>query len=273
MRRWRALWLTVCRLIRPLDPRFIGRVLAPCHDDRVRTANRARCGGGAPVGRMGGVSVLPDDVAAPQAGATYEPPSLLAEDAEGQWIEVLPKVGYPAGMPADGAPGATAAGRVSTSAAGIDLQVTGTVSNWSVEPCDEVRRHVSQPLRATVFAPGFPYRTTDAWFRPDYDWARAVPFWDTAQRGFYTTFGAGHATGGSGGSLGGGLGTGEAIRCYPVQDQLPEGWSRRHVLDLVGWCKDMDIANLEGETVGPLPGGEDSTGLNEALNTRYRSGW
>ena len=266
----------------PLDPRFIGRVLAP-HATTIEFEQPIEHGDGAPVLLLDGWVEYPYSqtmFAAWQAGATYEPPSLLAEDAEGQWIEVLPKVGYPAGMPRQMAlpvpplPEGCRRLRLVT-----DLQVYwDRIQLVRSEPCDEVRRHVSQPLRATVFAPGFPHRTTDAWFRPDYDWARAVPFWDTrAQRGFYTTFEPGQATqlvAAADRSVAV-FGTGEAIRVVypPVQDQLPEGWSRRHVLDLVGWCKDMDIANLEGETVGPLPGGEDSTGLNEALNTRYRSGW
>jgi hypothetical protein len=29
--------------------------------------------------------------------------------------------------------------------------------------------------------------------------------------------------------------------------------SRRYVLDVRGWCKDMDLFTRDGETVGPIP--------------------
>jgi tetratricopeptide (TPR) repeat protein len=265
-----------------LDHRFIGRVVAP-HAVTIEFDDPIDFTVGSPVLLLDGWVEYPYSqtvFAAWQAGATYDPPTLLAEDAAGEWLEVLPGVGYPAGMPRQMAlplPALPEGCRRLRLESDLQLYWDRIQLIWS-EPCESARRHESHPRSATVFAPGFPHRTTDSWFRPDYDWSKAVPFWDTrAQRGFYTSFEPGGAT-----PLVAApdrsvaiFGTGEAIRViYPaVEDPLPEGWSRRHVLDLVGWCKDMDIANLQGETVGPLPGGDDSTGLNAALNTRYRSGW
>ena len=265
-----------------LDSRFIGRVLDP-HDMTIEFEVPIQSGSGVPVLLMDGWVEYPYSqtmFAAWQAGASYDPPTLLAEDEQGNWIEVLSKIGYPAGMPRQMAlPLPTLPQGCRRLRLVTDLQVYWDRIQlvWS-EPCVDARRHVTQPRRATVFAPGFPHRTTDASFRPDYDWTRAVPFWDTrAQRGFYTTREPGMATElveHSDRSVAI-FGTGEAIRVtYPaITAPLLEGWSRRHVLDLVGWCKDMDIANLQGETVGPLPGGVDGTGLNQRLNNRYRSGW
>jgi len=58
---------------------------------------------------------------------------------------------------------------------------------------------------------------------------------------------------------------------------LPEGFSRRLVLETVGWCKDMDLYTGRGSTVEPLP----TTGrpiearerLHRKYNTRYQRGW
>ncbi|MDG2291966.1 MAG: hypothetical protein P8L37_04845, partial [Phycisphaerales bacterium] len=266
----------------PLDVRFIGRVLEP-HDVIIEFDQPISVGDGEPALLLDGWVEYPYSqtmFAAWQADVTYDAPTLLAEDEEGVWVEVLPKVGYPAGMPRQMAlplpalPQGCRRLRLIT-----DLQVYwDRIQLAWIEPCEGARRQVSHPRKATVFAPGFPHRTTDSWFRPDYDWSRSVPFWDTrAQRGFYTTLEPEMATpliaeADRSVAI---FGTGEAIQVwYPaVQEPIQDGWTRRHVLDLAGWCKDMDIANLQGETVGPLPGGDDGTGLNETLNTRYRSGW
>ena len=60
------------------------------------------------------------------------------------------------------------------------------------------------------------------------------------------------------------------------REPVAEGWTRRLVLEVEGWCKDMDLFTLDGETVEPLPpAGPDPArreALHERYNTRYRSG-
>ena len=51
------------------------------------------------------------------------------------------------------------------------------------------------------------------------------------------------------------VGPGEGIHIeFPAEEAtLPSGWTRRFVLEMVGWCKDMDLFTRSGETVEPLP--------------------
>ena len=57
-----------------------------------------------------------------------------------------------------------------------------------------------------------------------------------------------------------------------IQDH---GWTRRLVLDLRGWCKDMDLYTQDGETVTPLPGTDTPARqrLHPRFNTRYEAGY
>lgn len=265
-----------------LDLRFIGRVLEP-HDITIEFEHPISAGDGTPMLLLDGWVEYPYSqtmFAAWQAGATYDPPSVLAQRGDGSWEEVLHHVGYPAGMPRQMViplptlPAGCRRLRVVT-----DLQVYwDRIQLAWAEPCKEARRSIRMPQEATVFVPGFPDRTTDVWFRPDYDWSHCIPLWDTrAQRGFYTNLAMGGATDlvATEDRSVAIFGTGEAIRILipDCPEPVEQGWTRHHVLDLAGWCKDMDLANLQGETVGPLPGGPDSSGLNTAKNTRFRSGW
>jgi hypothetical protein len=59
-----------------------------------------------------------------------------------------------------------------------------------------------------------------------------------------------------------------------------EGWNRRYVLELNGWCKDRDLYTKDGSTLDPLPSREGATpdslkqrdALHAQFNTRFRSG-
>jgi hypothetical protein len=56
---------------------------------------------------------------------------------------------------------------------------------------------------------------------------------------------------------------------------VADGWTRRLVLELRGWCKDMDLYTLDGETIEPLPGTNTAARarLHPRFNTRYASGY
>jgi hypothetical protein len=74
---------------------------------------------------------------------------------------------------------------------------------------------------------------------------------------------------------------GEEVRMTfdAVQPMLAEKWTRVFVLDLNGWCKDMDFLTGDGATVAPLPMRDESSAsspdraaLHKRFNTRYEAG-
>ena len=57
----------------------------------------------------------------------------------------------------------------------------------------------------------------------------------------------------------------------------PAGWTQRLILDVAGWCKDMDLFTGDGETIEPMParqGSRDAAAirLDERTRTRFRAG-
>jgi hypothetical protein len=277
-----------------IDPRFIG--LARPHEvtltfDRPLdrgpghhpTTRSPRRGSGRPVLLLDGWIEYPyaqTVFAAWQAGAVYDPPTLEARDGQGRWHTVAPSFGYPAGMPRQMAlplpplpPGSTAL-RLRTS----QEIYWDRIAVAYTEPLPEVRRQVL-PLRAAVLqSDGFATRTTGPQRAPYYDDTARRPLDDTRhQRGWYTEFGRidplvaaeDHAV-----AI---FGPGEAV----VMDfevpaaVVPAGWSRVLVLELRGWCKDMDLYTRDGETIEPLPGEMTAARarLHPRFNTRYASGF
>ncbi len=73
------------------------------------------------------------------------------------------------------------------------------------------------------------------------------------------------------------LGPGEAVVLDfdAPSTSAPEGWTRRLVLEPRGWCKDMDLYTLDGETIEPLPGSNTAARarLHPRFNTRYAAGF
>ncbi|MEE3001450.1 MAG: FG-GAP-like repeat-containing protein [Planctomycetota bacterium] len=263
-----------------LDGRFIGRVVDP-HVVVIEFEEPIASGGQSPFLLVDGWVEYPYSqtmFAAWQADAGYDPPSLLAEDHAGRWHMILPKVGYPAGMPRqmviplEGLPASCRRLKLSTQ---LQVYWDRVQLAWR-EPCPEARRTVNPLQSAVVLDAGFPARTTGDWFKPAYDWSRRAPLWDTRSHpGYYTRFGEASELVLEADRSVAIFGTGEALRLRYVPEPvaLMEEWTRRHILDLHGWCKDMDMATAGGEKVLPLPGGDDGTGLNGRYNTRYRSGW
>lgn len=210
--------------------------------------------------------------AAWQAGLSYSPMSIEARGGDGQWHSVHADIGYPAGMPRtsvfplEGLAQDVTALRIQTD---LELYVDA-VRVVGIEPCPGARIRRTMPATATVEQVGYPRRIHHEQRRPGYDWSDRVPFWDTrTQRGEYTQFGDVRAIVGGVGDGVAVFGAGEAVRlrfdpCAPVA----QGWTRTHVLDVRGWCKDMDFMTGQGETVKPVPG----DGGGEHLRTRHRSG-
>ena len=218
--------------------------------------------------------------AAWQAGAVYEAPTLEARDRDGRWHAVAPQFGYPAGMPRQMAlplpplPAGTTALRLRTS----QEIYWDRISVIYAEPLPEARRRVLPMREARLVSDGFAKRTTGPQRLPHYDDDARVPLDDTRhQRGWYTEFGnvdplvadEDHAL-----AI---FGPGEAVVLdfAAPPSSVPQGWTRRLVLELRGWCKDMDLYTRDGETIEPLPGAMTAARarLHPRFNTRYASGF
>lgn len=226
--------------------------------------------------------------AAWQAGATYDAPTIEAQDMGGQWHVVHEQFGYPAGMPRRAAlpldrqrlPAGTRALRLTTNQ---EIYWDRLAIVWA-EPLPDVRRQPLELLAAQVCEAGFARRATHAQQRPDYLYQQRSPLWDTRHpSGFYTSFGPALPLVRDVDDALAIMGPGEEIRLeFAAPLAAPEsGWRRRWVLELHGWCKDMDLYTQDGETVAPLPQRQPQTGrstavrdrLHERFNQRYQAGF
>jgi len=214
--------------------------------------------------------------AAWQAGASYDAPTLEARGEDGTWSVVQEQFGYPAGMPRRMAfplgalPAGAQALRLST-----NMEVYfDRIAVARVEACPQARV-VEAPLRiARLGRVGFARRSTGPQMQPHYDYARRKPFWDARhQEGLYTRFGDVRDLVAEVDDAVAVFGPGEEVHLEfdGSTAPLPEGWSRRHVLVLNGWCKDMDLYTKDGETVGPLPLRDGSEGSAERDRLHARS--
>jgi len=219
--------------------------------------------------------------AAWQAGRQYRAPTLEARDGDGNWHTVMDPFGYPAGMPRRMAvllpdlPKGANALRLTT-----NLQVYwDRLALAYALPCPQASEQTLPPAAALLNPVGFPKRTTNEQMVPDYDYNTVEPFWDTRHMaGSYTAFGPVLPLVAETDNAVAIFGPGEEIQlrfAAPEADPAA-GFSRRFVLELNGWCKDMDLYTQTGETVGPLPeqgnSGPQREKLHRKFNTRYRAG-
>ncbi|MEA2709692.1 MAG: hypothetical protein QOF78_2293, partial [Phycisphaerales bacterium] len=286
-----------------VDPRYIGRtrehVITLTFPDAIDPGAGAAAGAGEPMLIIDGWVEYPYSqtmFAAWQAGAgaTYDAPTIEARNVEtGEWVVVLEKFGYPAGMPRqmsvplprEKLPPKTRELRIRTT---VEIYFDRVSVAWS-EPCPAARRTEIPLLAARVSDAGFAARTTFVQRRPQYDYARRAPLWDARHpAGFYTDFGPADELLAQSDDALAIFGPGEEISmefAAPTDDSPPPGWSRRLVLQMVGWCKDMDFYTRDGATLDPLPAraprdagnaaNKESLRRRDALhqkyNTRYRS--
>jgi hypothetical protein len=208
--------------------------------------------------------------AAWQAGASFEPPTIEACDASGQWHAVAVQFGYMAGMPRQSAmplsveqlPAGTRRLRLSTN---HEIYWDRVAIVFAEEAPGEFRRHELPLTRAEVADVGFAQRTTLAQRRPHYDYSKRDPLWDTRhQNGMYSEFGDAMELLADVDDAVVIIGPGEEVHLeFAVVAGEPEPFQRRYVLELNGWCKDMDLYTRDGETVEPLPRRDASVGLEQ----------
>ena len=264
-----------------LDRRFIGRLA----NDQVLTLEFAE-----PLADTQPVLVIDGWVEYPysqtmfaawQAQADYRAPTLEARGADGRWHTLLAEFGYPAGMPRRmsvplaGLPASTRALRLTTN----QEIYWDRVAVVQAAPLPQARR-TDLPLAAAQLAEsGFAQRSTGPQRQPHYDYTRRSPLWDTRhQAGHYTAFGPVTellATQDDATAI---IGPGEEVQLEFAADlpALPDGWSRRFVVEANGWTKDMDLYTADGSTLEPLPSSglprEPRDALHARYNTRYRAG-
>jgi len=263
-----------------LDLRFIGRLESEHQLTLVFDEDLDRLGDNLVLVADGWVEYpySQTNFAAWQANADYRAPSLEARGSDGSWSLLFEQFGYPAGMPRQMAlplpplPPGTRELRLSTNQEVYWDRVVVAVA----EDDSQIQRRELRLTVAQVEQPGFALRTTGPQRLPSYDWARRAPLWDTRfQTGHYTRFGNALELVAATDDAVAIFGPGEAVHLEfeaPAEGPAP-GWTRIFILEIDGWCKDMDRFTKDGATVGPLPsaGKEPSVPerLHEEYNTRY----
>ena len=215
-----------------------------------------------------------------QAKAPYQAPTVEALDpAAGEWRTVVAEYAYPAGMPrrcllplpAASIPRGCTALRLRTT---MEIYFDAVQLAW-LEPCPAAARREAALRSAEVAAAGFAARVPHPQRRPDYDYARRAPLWDCrVQPGWYTRFGECTPLLASTDDAVAVFGAGEEVRLRFDAASVPApagDHSRTWVLEVDGWCKDMDLLTGSGATLDPMPlrQGSTSTAEREALHARF----
>jgi tetratricopeptide (TPR) repeat protein len=214
--------------------------------------------------------------AAWQAGAKYRAPSLEARGADGTWTTLVEEWGYPAGMPRrmalpiprEKVPAGATALRMRTNME-VYFDSVRLVSREAL-PTSAMDLPMSRAELASV---GFARRTTGPQKQPHYDNSNRAPLWDCRfQYGLYTEFGdvAGLVDAGDDALAVFGPGEQISVDFAAPPTPVPTGATRRYVLEVRGWCKDMDLFTKDGETIEPVPGAKPA--LMEKLRTRPMGG-
>ncbi len=242
----------------PRDARFIGRTA----EHVVELTFAERLDRGQPYLLFDGWIEYPYSqtmFAAWQAGASFDAPTIEACDAAGGWQTILPQFGYMAGMP-----------RQAVVPLPIDLLPPGTrqlriTTNQEIywdrfavvfaQSPPSVTRQEFRLQSASAAEVGFARRTDFPQRRASYDYADRSPLWDTRYlSGCYSEFGSVTELVAEIDDAVAVIGPGEEIHLeFAASGELPASGTRYYVLELNGWCKDMDLYTLDGETVAPLP--------------------
>jgi hypothetical protein len=194
------------------------------------------------------------------AVAPPRPPHLLVPDAQGEWREAVPFIGFPGGktktIAVDVQASLFAANdyrlRIATSMEIAWDEVFFTVD----EPAAPVKEHQLKLFGADLAYRGFSEMIPRAKGGPDrYDYGRVTtgPKWPPMM-GRFTRFGDVAELVQSEDDHLVILGAGDEMTLrFQEPPPPPLGWTRTFVLHNVGWDKDADVNTVHGETVEPLP--------------------
>lgn len=194
------------------------------------------------------------------ANKQARPPALWVPDAQGEWKEIRPFMGFPGGKTK------TIAVDLTGVFAGSDHRLriaTNMQFHWDHaffavgETPAEVRM---QPVRlesAELHYRGFSNHYWEAGNGPDrYDYSTLLPGpnWPPMQ-GKFTRYGKVEELLTKTDDLLAVVGAGDEITMTFLQPEkpLPEGWKRDFILHSVGWDKDADLNTVYGQTVEPMP--------------------
>lgn len=189
-------------------------------------------------------------------------PSLWVLDADGQWREAIPYMGFPGGK---------------TKTIAVDLSdvfltddyrlriATNMEIYWDEafitvdERPAETRQTTLRLVDADLHYRGFSQRTRGRDFGPehyDYDRVSTDARWPV-MRGHFTRYGDVRELLTQNDDLLVVLGAGDelSLRFAAPDNPPPAGWKRDFLLYNVGWDKDCDLNTIYGETVEPLPFG------------------
>lgn len=212
--------------------------------------------------------------AAWQAGADFRAPSLEAATENGEWQMLAEGFGYPAGMPRRMAlpltnlPAGTTRLRLTTN---LEVYWDRIAVAYAESPPAALVVAELPLNRAEMSAPGFPLRINGPQRRPDYDYARRTPLWDTRHpQGFYSAFGEVTELLARHDDALAIVGPGEGLSLTFSAQALPSPRARL-VLEARGWAKDMDLFTASGGQVGPLPVSGAGDARSEALHRRYNT--
>jgi len=264
-----------------LDRRFIGRLAG----EHVLTLEFDQALAGSPVLLAEAWVEYPYSqtvFAAWQADASYDPVTLEYRGVDGEWHLYADRFGYPAGMPRqmtlplNDLPAGVIALRLRT-----NLEVYwDRIEVVFAETPPTLTEHQLPLASARLAKAGFPRRDTAAQRLPSYDYEDRSPFWDTEYpAGYYTALGPVDPLVSSVDDAVVTIGPGEEAQLAFAAElpALAEGWSRRFVLTVNGWAKDMDLYTADGGTVGPFPtrGGTisaEAQALMDRYTVRYQAG-
>lgn len=191
-----------------------------------------------------------------QAGQSFDPPSLEVEAPDGSWLRLHHQFGYPAGMDRESV---MPLGQLPFPVRRIRL-----ISNLEIywdwvrliqeETCDDCREIQHLPLQSRIWVMGFPEERGGHEVPKSFDAANATRLGGLrTPYGWYTELGDSLDLVTSNDSQAVFMAPGDAVDVHFRVAELPHGWSRRAVVDLRGWCKDMDLYTREGDQLEPLP--------------------
>ncbi len=187
-------------------------------------------------------------------------PSVWVPDADGQWKETIPFMGFPGGKTKTIAVDLSHA--FLTNDYRLRIQTTGEFYWDEVfftvdEPAVEVRQIPLTLQSADLAYRGFSRELPRKETAPrlyDYADVKRTPNWPP-MRGRFTRYGAVHELLSEADDQMAILGSGDAITVrFAVPDEpVPEGWKRDFILHSIGYDKDADLNTIYGQTVEPLP--------------------
>jgi tetratricopeptide (TPR) repeat protein len=198
---------------------------------------------------------------ASQTGTKLTPPYLQTKNRQGRWETVLPRMGFPAGLPKTMVVDLT--GKLPPGSSEIRI-VTSMRIYWdqilvnTFPGAADHKLHRLTPLSADLRYAGFPREYSPDGKRPliyDYDWIDPVAPWKS-HAGDYTRFGDVTSLLGAKDDQYVIMRNGDEIQIDFTATSLPPlpaDWRRTFLFYADGFGKDMDLHSAASDTVTPLP--------------------